>query len=154
MRDYSRFLHASVGIDVNGMDLRVLSVLARQDLDPWDYSLELSLQAPDEAIRSLSTILRKAGRGASTQPDPATTATATQLLALLPDAPAPPFRDGVTPGSQIPLIVGMTLLMLTLRWWLMEVTVPQPASHHPAAQAAAVAPGSVGERTEAAPGAE
>jgi len=50
---YNDFLYAPVGEDTNGALLTVLSVLARQNLDPWDEAADLSRLPPDAAAQRL-----------------------------------------------------------------------------------------------------
>ena len=40
--EFDDFLYAPIGEDTNGLVLRVLSVLARSDLDPWDEAARLA----------------------------------------------------------------------------------------------------------------
>ena len=44
---YDNFLYAPVGESAHGALLTVLSVLARQNVDPWEEAAELSRLPPD-----------------------------------------------------------------------------------------------------------
>jgi hypothetical protein len=50
----NRFLYASVGDDNNGMDLTLLSALARQNVDAWQKAAELSLLPGDPNACSIA----------------------------------------------------------------------------------------------------
>ncbi len=77
---YNNFLYAPIGDDTNGPLLTVLSVLARQNLDPWDEAAELSRLTPDAAAQRLISMITAPG-----QPSGAgRTADADRLIALLP----------------------------------------------------------------------
>ena len=51
---YNAFLFASLGED-DELPLRVLSVLARQDLDPWQEAGRLAQLSNEQAINSLAS---------------------------------------------------------------------------------------------------
>ena len=159
MSDYDRFLHAPVGLDRNGMELSVLTVLARQDLDPWDAALRLSRLGRAPAIRSLSSLLERVPTGSLPRPDIA--AIASHLVSLLPAAGA--ALPGATTANTLPkadiaaaglrrvqVIIGLTLVMLTLRWMLAGMATPDAAAVNTPAPPAttAAAPLSVADRTE------
>jgi hypothetical protein len=79
---YDDFLYASVGEDQNGMLLTVLSVLARQNVDPWEEAADLSRLPEDTAMRKLTSMITALPGQSSTHADP--TAVAGRLMALLP----------------------------------------------------------------------
>jgi hypothetical protein len=75
------FLYALVGESTNGALLTVLSVLARQNLDPWREAAELSRMPQEAAARRLiSMIAASPGRSATDNQG----AVADRLIALLP----------------------------------------------------------------------
>jgi hypothetical protein len=82
---YDEFLYAPVGESPDGTMLTVLSVLARQNLDPWEQAADMSRMPHDSAARRLSAMI-PASYGQSTAADQA--ATADRLIALLPSRAA------------------------------------------------------------------
>lgn len=54
---YEKFLFATVGQDGKGVELSVLSVLARADLDPWAEAASLALLPRGMAVNRLSRIV-------------------------------------------------------------------------------------------------
>src|SRR3954465_8449457 len=55
---YDAFLFASLG-DTDEMTLTVLSVLARQELDPWQEAARLTALSREQAINSLASKIWK-----------------------------------------------------------------------------------------------
>jgi hypothetical protein len=55
---YDAFLFASLG-ETDGMTLSVLSVLARQDVDPWQEAARLTQLSREQAINSLASKIWK-----------------------------------------------------------------------------------------------
>jgi hypothetical protein len=82
--DFDAFLFAPIADDCdNGMQLSVLSALARQDVDPWEEAVRLVNLPSAIATRRLTALL--AGLpGLTARSDHA--AIATRLIALLPRA--------------------------------------------------------------------
>jgi hypothetical protein len=123
---FNRFLHAGVGDDTNGMELTLLSALARQNVDPWQQAADLSRLPQDAAIRALATLLDALpGQGCLLQ----RTALAERLILLLPqpaqilrrDTPPSPRgtdarRAGETTGLAMVLIYFAA--MLVGAWWI------------------------------------
>ncbi|MDR3537033.1 MAG: hypothetical protein P4L71_11090 [Acetobacteraceae bacterium] len=92
------FLFADVGIEASGMQLSVLSTLARVGVDPWQEAGRLAGLPRKAAIDALARII--ATMPASLWPLPAATEIAARLVALLPTggeravaAPAPAGRQ-------------------------------------------------------------
>ena len=73
---YDAFLFESLGVQENGMDLSVLSALARAGVDPWAEAKRLTGLPRQTAV---TAILKFAGDAD----------TARRLVDLLPRAPAP-----------------------------------------------------------------
>ena len=161
MAEFDRFLHAPIGIEQNGMALSVLTVLARQDLDPWEAARQLSSLAREPATRSLAAIL---GRMPAASPLADVSALASRLVALLP-APGAPVRGKAanptvpaadpapTAAHRLRVIIGLTLLMLTMRWMLAGMSAPEPGVSQPPPPAQ-VARKTVSDRTELTPARE
>jgi hypothetical protein len=80
--EFDAFLFAPIGEDRNGLTLRIVSLLARLDLDPWQEASTLAELAPDAAAQKLASLL-----AAQSVPSlkPAHLGTvATRLVSLLP----------------------------------------------------------------------
>jgi hypothetical protein len=80
------FLSAEVGVQKNGMALSVMSMLSRQDIDPWDEVRHLSRLSRGEAVARLTMMILNArvelsGMGGAS-------ALASDLVRLLPDSRA------------------------------------------------------------------
>jgi hypothetical protein len=76
---YDDFLYASVGESTNGALLTVLSVLARQNVDPWEEAADLTRLPHDTAARRLTAMISASPGQSSNQ-----AAVADRLIALLP----------------------------------------------------------------------
>jgi hypothetical protein len=125
---FDRFLYAGVGADANGMEITVLSALARRDVDPWEAAAEMSRISSDKALGKLVAMLETlpgleslAGR----------TAVAGRLIPLLPRAAevsalaANSVRREPTAKPRIDAnVLGMVcawfLAMFLVSWWLVE----------------------------------
>lgn len=78
---YDEFLYAPVGESTNGALLTVLSVLARQNVDPWEEAADLSRMPRDTAAQKLiSMIMASPGQSSTADQE----AVADRLIALLP----------------------------------------------------------------------
>jgi hypothetical protein len=78
----NRFLFAEVGVQQNGMGLSVLSMLSRQDVDPWDEASYLSARPRREAVARLASHVADASTALANPRDPS--AVAVDLIRLLP----------------------------------------------------------------------
>jgi hypothetical protein len=76
---YDEFLYAPVGESTHGALLTVISVLARQNVDPWEEAANLSRLPPDAAARRLAAMITASPGRPSNQ-----AAVADRLIALLP----------------------------------------------------------------------
>jgi hypothetical protein len=83
--EFNAFLFAPIGEGRNGMLLSVLSVLARQDIDPWREAAELAGLPRENAIRRLSSLIAAIPDELPASHDAPTVAT--RLVALLPRSP-------------------------------------------------------------------
>jgi hypothetical protein len=83
---YDDFLYAPVGESSNGALLTVLSVLARQNVDPWEAAADLT-RLPQETAAQRLTSMIAASPGRLLPVDQA--AMADRLIALLPSRSAP-----------------------------------------------------------------
>jgi hypothetical protein len=115
--EFDDFLYAPIGEDNNGMVLRVLSVLARSDLDPWQEAANLAGLPEKYATARLAALISALPGRASV---PAGFGMiASRLIALLPrrsgsDAASPKVQAvaGVAPKSwAIMFVVFMALAL-------------------------------------------
>jgi hypothetical protein len=81
--EYDEFLFAPVCKEANGMQLSVLSALARLNLDPWEEATRLAAMPKEDARRVLISTLGFVA-GTSRSPSEAQM-TAARLVRLLPD---------------------------------------------------------------------
>ncbi len=117
---YNDFLYAPVGEDKNGAFLTVLSVLARQNVDPWEEAADLSRLPRDSAMQKLISMITASSSEPSTAAE--LTAVADRVIALLPGRVAPTGRTrDVSPGA--PLLgqppAGARLLLIAIYIGLM-----------------------------------
>jgi hypothetical protein len=80
--EFNDFLFALIGEDRNGMELSVVSVLARLDLDPWAVAANLAELPPETATRKLASWLDALPDPTLKETSPATRTA--RLIALLP----------------------------------------------------------------------
>jgi hypothetical protein len=80
--EFDDFLFASIGEDCNGMQVSVLSGLARSDVDPWLEAAKLAQLPGETAAERLATFIGALPDRATPHPDSRTIAT--RLIALLP----------------------------------------------------------------------
>ena len=83
------FLFASV-CETNEMTLSVLSVLARQDVDPWQEAARLAQLPKDQAISSLASTIWKAISERGSPSD--ASGLAARLIEFLPSRSRPPSQ--------------------------------------------------------------
>ena len=96
-QQFDRFLHAVVERERNGMDLSVLSLMARLGLDPWAEARRLASLSTVAAAESLARSIM--GLPGGSQPAAQARATAFGLVRLLPGHAAPPWSDAARPPS-------------------------------------------------------
>jgi hypothetical protein len=87
---YDEFLYAQLGEEANGMQLSVLSALARQNVDPWEIAQRLTSLPREPAILYLTPLLARTPAGLAAPQD-----TAARLIAMLPSQPAPAAKAGM-----------------------------------------------------------
>jgi hypothetical protein len=78
----NRFLYASICEDCNGVQLSVLSALARANVDPWEEAARLATMPKATAEEALAAILHHASALNYDQPE--AEAVAARLITLLP----------------------------------------------------------------------
>jgi hypothetical protein len=79
---FDAFLYANVGTELNGLELTILSILARLGKDPWAEAAALAYLPRAAAIDCLAGSISV--MPLRTQPHPHPKATAARLLTLLP----------------------------------------------------------------------
>jgi hypothetical protein len=98
---YNDFLYARVGEEKSGALLTVLSVLARQNVDPWEEAADLSRLPRDSAIKRLVSMITASSGGPSTTAE--LRAIADRVIALLPVRGAPVGKKHpAVPGAPAP----------------------------------------------------
>ncbi|MGA7807493.1 hypothetical protein [Bradyrhizobium sp.] len=105
--EFDTFLFAPIGADRNGMQVSVLSGLARSDLDPWQEATKLAELPPTGAIERLAMIIEALPSKVWARPE--ATAAATRLVALLPQRRV----DGAI-ASRMPDRLGLN----ARPWWV------------------------------------
>jgi hypothetical protein len=147
--EFDDFLLAPIGDDNNGMQLTVLSALARLDVDPWEEAAALARLPRGAATSKLASRIAALPAGPSARPDPRTIAG--RLIPLLPRPVAP----NVPPGSALPssgavtrfpiltylILYGLSmLLMLAVQWLVASPQVPAQANSVPTPPAHVASP--------------
>lgn len=125
--EYDTFLYASMGIDLNGMPVSVLSGLARSDVDPWQEAARLAGLPGKSAIERLAGLIetlpgkavpdkalsdRPVSDKAWRQSEARTVAT--RLIALLPRTPPDNPALSEKPDS-------LGAMMNSRPWWVYVV---------------------------------
>ena len=112
---YDAFLFASL-YETEEMTLSVLSVLARQDIDPWQEAARLTQLSRDQAINSLASKIWKSD---SERWSPSEAGTlAVRLIDLLPSHGqprySPPRADDGNGGLAFWLVAGMLSMSIAM----------------------------------------
>lgn len=116
-QDFDAFLFAKIDDVVSDLSLRMVSVLARLDLDPWLEAAELTQMPKDTAVQRLTALLTNLPDGpidtTSSQ------AVASRLVDLLPAQATQAVRwsspsDGQSPLSAVSLALFVLLSMLIM----------------------------------------
>jgi hypothetical protein len=143
---FNRFLYAPIDDDPAGSQLSVLSALAREGHDAWEYAARLQRLPAQTQVGELSALIAALPAGAGTRQAPAVIAS--RLVALLPPPTLadrlriPPEAEPTTaPGGQISsrlsglqiLIGGMCFVLLSL--WIIGDFSDGAASVTPASAA-------------------
>ena len=89
--EFNEFLFASVGEEKSGLQLTVLSALARLGLDPWGEAARLSELPKEAATRALATAIASLPEGDWTASD--TRSIAIRLVNYLPGRGARPANS-------------------------------------------------------------
>jgi hypothetical protein len=81
--EFDAFLFAPIHEESNGMLLRVVSALARMNVDPWQEASELARLPGEAATRKLTALIAALPAGPSARADPGLIAA--RLITLLPN---------------------------------------------------------------------
>ena len=99
--EFDDFLLAAVGDDHTGMQLSVLSALARLDVDPWEEAAALARLPNDSATQKLASLIAALPAGPTARADSRTIAA--RLIPLLPHhAPPGAPTPGRSPATHAP----------------------------------------------------
>ncbi len=119
--DLNAFLFAAIGEDKLGLELTVVSAMARSGLDPWAEATRLSALSPRAAAQGLSEVITKSSNGADFGD---VDAIADRLVRLLPKAGRVPAVRAtgklmVTP-SNAASVVCLVLAIAFLAWTMTD----------------------------------
>ena len=128
---YDTFLFASV-CETDEMTLSVLSVLARQDVDPWQEADRLAQLSRDQAISSLASKIWKSN-SERWSPSEASIL-AVRLIELLPShsrpRSSPPWTDDGNGRLTFWVVAGMLFMSLAISGNSMQRAKDASASTH------------------------
>jgi len=110
--EYDRFLFASIGVDRNGMEVSVLSGLARSDVDPWQEAARLAGLPGKSAVERLAALIETLPGKAWGNSEARTVAT--RLIALLPGT----LAENPAPSERLDSLGAM---MKSRPWWVYVV---------------------------------
>jgi len=115
--EFDPFLFASVGEEIDGVPLSVLSALTRLDLDPRDEAARLSHLTKEAAADQLARLIARLSDRSWTLSE--TRRIADRLIERLPTSPAgkpDPFEPGavLTPSSTGPQLLVYLALLIAL----------------------------------------
>jgi hypothetical protein len=133
--EFDAFLFAPIHEESNGTLLRVVSLLARMNLDPWQEASELARLPDDAATRKLTALIAALPAGLSARADPGLIAA--RLSGLLPRQARVTISAHAL-ISQIPsahrsraltsiILYAIFMLFLLCAQWL--VVSPDPPAH-------------------------
>lgn len=119
--DFDRFLYAFVGEDRNGMEVTVVSALARLGLDPWKEAAELAVLGHDAARARLEKLLSAFNDVPSL--DCEHVAVSARLISLLPERDSRCVANMAGPKifNRPPISVGGVLAVLVVVFALAQV---------------------------------
>jgi hypothetical protein len=129
--EFDKFLFSSLGEDRNGMEVSVLSGLARSDLDPWHEAAKLADLPGKTAIERLIVIIEMLPGKVLTHTE--ARAVATRLIALLPRTQAddtsvsqPPNNLGAAINSRSWLVYAMLMSFVLGSQFVIAIWHRQP----------------------------
>jgi hypothetical protein len=129
--EYDDFLFASV-CETDEMTLSVLSVLARQDVDPWQEAARLAQLSRGQAVNSLASKIWKSN-SERWSPSEASIA-AVRLIELLPshgrDRSSPPWTDDGNGRLTFWVVAGLLFMSIAISGNGMQKTTDSSTSTH------------------------
>jgi hypothetical protein len=108
--EFNAFLYAPLGEEQNGMELSMVSALARVGMDPWQEAARLAALPRDAAIDGLARLLGRLPGRQSVD----TAATAARLVTLLPQRGSPgtqPDQATTGVGKKTGLVAAVLILI-------------------------------------------
>ena len=135
--DINPFLFADVGIEPNGSNLTVLSLLARLDVDPWSEARRLAELPRNDALDCLRERIARTPLSPDNQEDGRSRAA--RLVSLLPAKASILARALVEPRDGVPArvaaIIGETPAMrwtvFAVIWGFLVIGAATSAMHAP-----------------------
>jgi hypothetical protein len=154
--EFDEFLLAPIGDDHTGMQLSVLSALARLDVDPWEQAAALARLPDESATQKLASMIAALPDGPTVRADSRTIAA--RLIPLLPrrvvagaSSPAP---NSGTPAPHRPALLTylilygvFTLFMLAIQWMVGVSHGPGAINSAPALPASSISSQSSSPKT-------
>jgi hypothetical protein len=145
--EFDDFLLAPIGDDHTGMQLSVLSALARLDVDPWEQAAALARLPDENATLKLASLIAALPAGPGVRADSRTIAA--RLIPLLPrhattgtSSPAPVSGTQALPRSPLLtylILYGVfTLFMLAIQWMVAAPHGPSAVNSAPVPPASSV----------------
>jgi hypothetical protein len=111
--EFDEFLFTPLGEDGNGLPLRIVSLLGRMGLDPWQEAATLAGLPIEAGVHRLTSLLAAQPVRLLTQGEPATVAA--RLIALLPrrtdPAASSPVRFAGVNAAALPRLVMAAILL-------------------------------------------
>ena len=107
-RELEDFLFATIGEEANGMQLSVVSALARLGVDPWAEAIRLACMPRLGAARRLAPMIARLPGSAWAPPD--SERIAARLVELLP----PPAGPTVPSASTVPVVRSQPNVLWTI----------------------------------------
>ena len=140
--EFDAFLFSPVGEDKNGIELRVVSLLARQDVDPWEEAAKMARLPLKLATASLTSLIAQSSGELKFQQDPEIVAS--RIMGLLPRQSSialplngsPPFF-GVSNETSVLASVVFALMVLVSIYFASHIK-PSPVANNPATNTSSV----------------
>jgi hypothetical protein len=115
--EFDKFLFASVGEDISGHPISVVSLLGRLNLDPWLEAASFTDLSSTAAAQKLASLIETLPAQPSREPDAVTLAT--RLIGLLPrrrDSSAQPVAKSIGPVSVVERrrVVGVIVIVICI----------------------------------------
>lgn len=112
-----RFLRATVGEDVNGINVSVISMLARLEVDPWTEASDLAAMPDEPARKRLDTLMTRFKDVPTLERDQSKIISA--LLDLLPRKKAAANLNSPDVTAKLPALA----MGLPLHWYIITFLI-------------------------------